>query len=98
MSTLLGIRYVIQAFFPRSFALSPASGTELAQGEQACFTVPAGFARCLLSISRHRRPLPPDLLTTLSTPSHVPTSKIPVAYVMSHGPPVSALWQDALKE
>jgi len=36
-------------FLPRSFALFPASGTELTQGEQACFTVPAGLARCLLS-------------------------------------------------
>ena len=49
MSTLLSIRYVIQAFFPRSFALFPASGTELTQGEQACFTVPAELARCLPS-------------------------------------------------
>ena len=28
-------------FLPRSFALFPASGTELTQGEQACFAVPA---------------------------------------------------------
>jgi len=98
MSTLLGIQYVIQAFFPRYFALSPASGADLAQGEQTCFTVPAGLARCLLPISRHRRPLPPHLLTTLSTPSHVPTSKISSRLVTSHGPPMSALWQDALKE
>jgi len=41
----LSIRYA----FPPSFALFPASGTELTQGEQACFTVPAGLARCLLS-------------------------------------------------
>ena len=37
--------YIRYASLPRSFALFPASGTELTLGEQACFTVPAELAR-----------------------------------------------------